>query len=102
VQDDPVLTPGPEAYDREMIAVNQVVRHGGRYYAYYHGTGSSDSPRIWNTNVAVSTDRLHWTKYQANPLVQGKSSGIVVPTPEGLRLYTMHDQVDLFLPRQKP
>ncbi|MCE9554938.1 MAG: glycosylase [Planctomycetes bacterium] len=100
VQDEPVLSPGPEEYDREMIAVNQVVRRDGRYFAYYHGSGDRAAPRQWTTNIAVSTDRVHWKKYAANPIVPGnRSSGIVVPLEAGgFRLYTMHDKVEAFVP----
>ncbi len=38
VQDEPVLVPGPGEYDRKMIALNQVIKYDGRYYACYHGS----------------------------------------------------------------
>ena len=62
VQDDPVLRNGPEPYDLHAVAMNQVIKHDGRYYAYYHG--SAHVPwRDWNTNIATSIDLIHWTKY---------------------------------------
>ncbi len=91
-----MLVPGPEAYDRQMIALNQIIRHHGRYYAYYHGSGGPAGKRIWNTAVAESTDLLHWRKYAGNPIEVDKSSGIVLFDGRRWRLYTMHDQVDLF------
>lgn len=103
VQDDPVLSPGPDSYDRLMIAMNQVVRYDGRYYAYYHGSGTPERPRLWTTNVAVSTDLVHWKKFAGNPLLperENKSSGIVVHDGRQYRLYTMHDKVDLHLPQR--
>jgi hypothetical protein len=97
VRDEPVLVPGPAAYDKEMIALNQVVRYKGAYYAFYHGSGDAMSPRTWNTNIARSADLVHWEKFSGNPLIEdNKSSGIVVPMGRGFRLYTMHDRVDLF------
>jgi len=108
VRDEPVLVPGPAAYDKQLIALNQIIKRDGIYYAYYHGSGDS-MPRTWNTNIARSRDLLHWEKYSGNPLVEdNKSSGIVVHTDDGLRLYTMHDQVDVFTsqkeakPRTRP
>ena len=100
VQDEPVLSPGPDQYDREMIAVNQVLQRDGHYYAYYHGSGDRAAPRQWTTNIAVSTDCIHWKKYAANPIVPGnRSSGIAVPLERGgFRLYTMHDKVETFMP----
>jgi beta-1,2-mannobiose phosphorylase / 1,2-beta-oligomannan phosphorylase len=98
VQDEPVLIPGPAAYDRDLIAVDQIIKLRGAYYAVYHGSGSGDQvPRTWNSDIARSTDLVHWKKYSGNPIVgDNKSSGVVVPAGSGFRLYTMHDQVDAF------
>jgi hypothetical protein len=98
VQEQPVLSPGPGTYDKDMIAVDQVIRYHGAYYAIYHASGSGAAvPRTWNTDIARSTDRVHWQKYSQNPLVDGnKSSGEVVPIGRGFRLYTMHDRIDVY------
>ena len=102
VQDEPVLSPGPGEYDKLMIALNQIVKLRGTYYAFYHGSGTAQRLRTWNTDIARSTDLIHWQKYPRNPLVeQNKSSGIVVPDGGGFRLYTMHEQVDVYYPRAK-
>jgi len=99
VQDEPVLPLGTGAYDKEMIALNQIIKYKNVYYAFYHGSGEA-MPRVWNTNVARSTDLVQWEKYSGNPLVEdNKSSGVVVPVGSEFRLYTMHDQVDVFLPQ---
>ncbi len=99
VQDAPVLALGPADYDKDMIALNQIIKHRGAYYAFYHGSDDT-MPRTWNTNIARSTDLINWQKYTGNPLIEdNKSSGIVVPCGRGYRLYTMHDQVDVFCPR---
>jgi hypothetical protein len=96
VTDEPVLVPGPADYDRDMVAMNQVIKHRGTYYAFYHGSGSA-VPRTWNTNIARSRDLVHWQKFAGNPIVaDNKSSGIVMTYSHGLRLYTMHEQVDVF------
>jgi sucrose-6-phosphate hydrolase SacC (GH32 family) len=97
VRDEPVLVPGPATYDHEMIALNQVIKHKGAYFAFYHGCGG-EQPRVWNTHIARSLDLVQWQKYAGNPIVAGnRSSGIVVPDGRGLRLYTMHDQVEVFV-----
>ncbi len=102
VRDEPVLVPGPGAYDRDMVALNQVVRHGGRYYAYYHGCATTGpDARKWSTAVAVSDDLIRWEKYPGNPLlpvVENKSSGVLVDTGAGFRLYTMNPAVHLHAP----
>ena len=36
VQDDPVIAMGPEPYDKTAVAINQVVKRDGFYYAFYH------------------------------------------------------------------
>lgn len=98
VQDEPVLKLGPGSYDSLMIALNQIIRHDGRYYAYYHGSGTPEKPRLWTTNIAVSTDLVHWKKFAGNPLLperENKSSGIVVHDGKQFRLYTMHPEVNL-------
>ncbi len=103
VQDEPVMKPGPGEYDRDWIAFNQIIKHKGRYYAYYHGCAVS-GPRknLWCTAIATSTDLLHWEKYPGNPLTpteQDLDSGIVVHDGKGFRLYTMqHPDVKLHLP----
>jgi hypothetical protein len=104
VQDKPVLSPGPAAYDRDLVALNQIIKHKERYYAYYHGSASTGpQARLWSTAVATSTDLVHWEKYPGNPLrpvAENKSSGIVVHDGKHFRLYTMHDAVHLHFPRR--
>ena len=104
VQDKPVLSPGPGVYDEKMVAFNQIVKYKGRYYAYYHGSAVKQKPSLWSTNVAVSTDLVNWKKFSGNPLfptAENKSSGILVHDGKQFRLYTMHNEVHLHLPRKK-
>ena len=104
LQDEPVIALGPGAYDSKMIAINQVVKHKGKYYAVYHGSGSTEKPSLWTTNLAVSSDLQHWKKYPGNPLrpeSENKSSGLLVYDGEQFRLYTMHDKVQVHFPTQK-
>ena len=100
IQDNPVLNPGPEKYDARMIASNQVIKYNGRYYIYYHGVGNSTedpSTSVWTSNLAMSTDLLHWVKYPGNPFVEGDhSSPVMVATGSKYRLYTMHPSVCLY------
>jgi hypothetical protein len=97
--DEPVLRPGPDSYDGLLIAMNQIVKRGGVYYAYYHGRGP-DSPN-WCSCIAASEDLLRWRKFAGNPLLprrENKSSPVLVDDGRRYRLYTMHDKVDLHLP----
>lgn len=99
VQDDPVIAMGPETYDQYGLAVNQIVKYKGWYYAYYHGTAFEDWSK-WSTNVAASKDLVHWKKYTQNPIMEkNRSSGILVPDGALFRLYTMHDKVEVHVPK---
>ncbi len=96
VSDEPVLRPGQGIHDRDLIAMNQIVKHKGRYYAYYHGSAKGETPSLWSTCVAVSDDLRTWKKYDNNPLLPrelNRSSGIVIRDGERFRLYTMHSEV---------
>ena len=106
IQDEPVLNKGPEKYDSRMIASNQVVKYKNRYYIYYHGIGKNvpENPEyrsIWTSNVAMSTDLIHWIKYPKNPIVEGDhSSPVLVFDGNKYRLYTMHPSVCLYYSKQ--
>ncbi len=98
VQDEPVIAMGPEAYDQFAVAMNQVIKYKGLYYGYYHASAYKDW-REWTMNIAVSTDLVHWKKYDKNPIMGNNlSSGMVVDTDAGFRFYTMHPEVNVFLP----
>lgn len=100
VSDDPVIELGPKDYDLRQVAMNQIIKHKGIYYAFYHGSGFVNK-RLWSTNVAASKDLVHWTKYEGNPLLpieENKSSGILVHDGNQYRLYTMHNQVHVHVP----
>ena len=98
VQDDPVIDMGPELYDQFGLAVNQIIKYNGWYYAYYHGTSFEDWSE-WSTNVAASKDLVHWKKYDQNPIMgNNTSSGILVEEGTEFRLYTMHDKVAVHVP----
>lgn len=99
VQDDPVISKGPENYDKEAVALNQIIKYRSRYYCVYHACGKKPWSD-WTTNIAVSNDLIHWKKYPKNPIVRGgdKSSGILVYDGIQYRLYTMHPAVCVFFP----
>lgn len=104
VQDEPVMLPGPDKADRDLIAMNQIIKYKGHYYALYHGTASNPDktkPNLWSTSIAVSDDLIHWQKYKKNPLQpisENKSSGILIHDSKNFRLYTMHGKVDVHFP----
>ena len=99
VQDDPVLAMGPHAYDQFAVAFDQVFERDGVYYAYYHANAHKPWQKDWTTNIARSTDLIHWEKYAGNPLIRNNSSSSVLVNPPGRkspRLYTMHPEVRIF------
>jgi hypothetical protein len=103
VQDEPVIKRGPEPYDRTMIALNQVVKYEGRYYAYYHATCPKNGPDRWTMNVAASCDLIHWEKFPGNPILgPDLSSGILVHDGMQFRMYCMHRAVHVFFPKEHP
>ena len=100
VQDDPVIPLGPEPYDEHLVAMDQIIKHQGKYYGYYHAHAKPDRrSRVgWTTCVAMSTDLVHWKKYPKNPIISGGncSSGILVHDGSQFRLYTMHPDVRVY------
>jgi predicted GH43/DUF377 family glycosyl hydrolase len=96
VQDEPVIKMGPDAYDLFAVAMNQVIRYKGLYYGFYHASAFKDWHE-WSTNIAVSSDLIHWKKYEKNPIIgNNQSSGMVLKDGKGFRLYTMHRKVNLY------
>lgn len=100
VQDEPVIARGPEEYDKQAVALNQVIRYRDRYYGVYHANADPQWKGPWTTCLAVSDDLVHWTKCPQNPVIRSNdSSGVLVDDGQKLRLYTMHPEVKLWLPR---
>lgn len=98
IQDEPVIQMGPDSYDQFAVAVDQIIKYKGRYYAYYHASGFKDWHE-WSTCVAKSEDLIHWVKYSKNPILnENKSSPVMVKDGKGYRLYTMHSRICLHLP----
>jgi predicted GH43/DUF377 family glycosyl hydrolase len=100
VQDDPVIKPGPEKFDLGAVAADQVVKFKGKYYLFYHANadpGWMSQTGPWSSDVAISNDLVHWTKYPANPIVEGDhSSPVTVFDGTHFRLYTIHPDVHLY------
>jgi beta-1,2-mannobiose phosphorylase / 1,2-beta-oligomannan phosphorylase len=105
VQEEPVLKCGPQAYDQYAVAFDQVIKYKGRYYAYYHAS-AHPKWKEWSTNLAVSTDLVHWKKNPGNPVLPAdpsdpqRSSAFVVPDGKGFRLYATHPDVRIFASNQ--
>lgn len=101
VQDEPVMVPGPDEFDHDLIAMNQIIRHKDQYYAVIHGSkkpADPSQPSQWATGLATSQDLIHWKKYSGNPLRpinENKSSGLLIHDGTAFRLYTMHGKVDV-------
>lgn len=106
VTDEPVIRRGPEAYDQHAVAVDQIIKHNGRYYAYYHASALPNWGE-WSTCLAMSKNLVHWKKYPGNPVlpvnpaIPGASSGTVVHDGKGYRLYTTHPEVRVYLPKHE-
>ena len=95
LQDEPVIKMGPELYDQFAVAVNQIIKYKGSYYAYYHASAFKDWHE-WSSCVAKSEDLVHWVKYSKNPILsENKSSPVLVFDGNGYRLYTMHSRINV-------
>jgi sucrose-6-phosphate hydrolase SacC (GH32 family) len=102
LQDDPVIELGPEKYDQEQVALNQIIKYQGRYFAYYHASEYEDWRKPWTSCVAMSEDLVQWIKYPKNPIMrENKSTPILVHDGSEYRLYTMHPQVCVHFPTSK-
>jgi len=89
IQDEPVIECG-ETYDHGAVAMDQIIKYKGRYYGYYHATGTIPWT-VWSSNVAMSEDLIHWEKYDKNPVVKpNRSSPIIVVENDKIIFYTMH------------
>ncbi len=101
VKDIAVIARGPAAYDLHAVALNQVIRHRDRYYGVYHANADPNRKGPWTTCLAVSDDLVKWKKYPGNPIIQtNHSSGQLVHDGSVFRLYTMHPDVRVYLPRR--
>jgi hypothetical protein len=101
--DEPILKMGPELYDKYAVAFDQVFKRDGVFYAFYHANAHQPW-KDWTTCVARSKDLVHWEKYPGNPILKEKnpSSAIMIETPEGDRLYSMHPDVRVYVhPKEK-
>ena len=65
--DNPVLRPGPEAWDSWRIASPTVLHDGTEYKMWYDGTASS--PECYSIGLATSSDGKTWDKYDGNPVL---------------------------------
>jgi hypothetical protein len=63
---NPVMQPGPEAWDADNIDHASVVIVGGTYHMFYSAEDASHNNRIGH---ATSPDGIVWTKDPANPVI---------------------------------
>ena len=78
-----MLAMGPEPYDLHAVALNQIIKRDGVYYAFYHANAHRPW-KDWTTNIARSRDLVHWEKYPGNPILRDNcSSAVLVRGPGG-------------------
>jgi sucrose-6-phosphate hydrolase SacC (GH32 family) len=68
----PVLWLGaPDTWESMAVYAPYVIKRGGRYLMYYVGNGRTGG-WMWSCiGLATSTDGVHWTKFEGNPLLLG-------------------------------
>jgi hypothetical protein len=64
---NPVLKPGPGAYDNYSVTFPTVLYEHGLYEIWYAGRVSGNHTHT--INYASSQDGVHWTKYSGNPVL---------------------------------
>jgi hypothetical protein len=68
VSDSPIFLPGdPYGWDGTAVASDDILKLGDQYYMFYHGYGMYGRPG-WLSGIARSTDLVHWTRSQNNPI----------------------------------
>lgn len=66
---NPILAVGPSgAWDDEFVACPKVVKVGGMFHMFYDGNGSAPGTNAARIGYAFSSDGMHWTKHEGNPL----------------------------------
>jgi len=76
---------GKDTWDRTIRERGYLLREGDTWHFWY------------TTNVAVSEDLIHWTKYGKNPIIPtDHSSGTLVHDGHQYRLYTAHPDVRVY------
>ncbi|HEV2138510.1 MAG TPA: hypothetical protein VGR53_06680 [Nitrososphaerales archaeon] len=68
---NPVITHGPGPYDARYTRGPSVIFDNGTYKMWYAGTAAFNSPLFTTVDYATSSDGVHWTKYQNNPVFTG-------------------------------
>jgi predicted GH43/DUF377 family glycosyl hydrolase len=70
-ESDPVLQPGPEAWDKDFLAGGGARRTADGWEIFYFGKGQLEGQAESLTSIgyATSDDGIHWTKYDGNPIL---------------------------------
>jgi predicted GH43/DUF377 family glycosyl hydrolase len=97
---NPVFTNAAgRAWDNQITAADSIVKRGEVYHLFYHACGGP-----WQTGIAVSSDLVHWTRFEDNPISRDHSA-VVVDAGNQYFLYMWdgrHDgAVNLFFSRKK-
>lgn len=71
---NPILTPGPGAYDAQQLFTFCVIKKGAIYYGFYNAADNVDGTET--VNMATAPSPLGpWTKYSGNPVFKGIQGG---------------------------
>jgi len=66
---NPILRVGIQgSWDSVVAKLPVVARHEGKYYLFYSGRDGKTK----QIGLATSTDLLHWTKHEANPVLEAR------------------------------
>src|SRR5262249_24492786 len=65
---NPILTPGPAAWEAGNVLDCSIIRDDKGYKLYYTGE-AAPGYAFRSIGVALSADGIHWKKYAGNPLI---------------------------------
>ncbi|MCD4824597.1 MAG: hypothetical protein K8S55_08310 [Phycisphaerae bacterium] len=73
---DPILKPSPTCeWESGGLYKSWIMEHDGTYYLFYNAKNQTEWPWLEQTGVAISTDLIHWERYEGNPILKVGADG---------------------------
>jgi predicted GH43/DUF377 family glycosyl hydrolase len=71
-EDTPILSiEGAAEWEKDCIYAPWLLEHGGRFWNFYNAANGG----IEQTGIVTSTDMLHWTRFDGNPVLRNGGPG---------------------------
>lgn len=73
--DEPIFCPSDDgSWDSGGLFKTSVVKCEEKYYMFYNAKDSVEWPWKEQTGIAISTDMIHWERYERNPILPVKEN----------------------------